>query len=81
MHRLNRPRPLRRLATSLGLGALLLGAPRLGLADGSLTLWSEESLKVAGSSNVFCGTVHSNGTVDVTGNGNTMSGPLDTSSI
>ena len=69
-------RGLRRVAGTVGLVTLaVLAAPGAGQAS-RLSLWAERSINISGNDNLFYGLAHSNGTVDITGNGNTVSGPV-----
>ena len=63
-----------RLAALVGFVALAASAPA---GATTYALFADQSLKVAGSRNVFCGAVHANGTAKVTGNGHLVSGKLE----
>jgi hypothetical protein len=67
----------RALAT-LGVATLtMLGGVPSGRADGSFALFANDSIRITGSNNLFCGAAHSNGTVEVNGSGNGVSGDLE----
>src|SRR5262245_7531137 len=56
--------------------ALTLALPIPGRAS-TLTLWGQQSISLSGNHNNFCGWAHSNGTVNVSGPYNSMSGRLE----
>src|SRR5262249_44351292 len=54
----------------------VIGARIAGARD-ALIMWADQSIKISGSNNSFCGWAHSNGTVEVSGTGNTVTGPFE----
>ncbi len=59
------------------LAATVLATPATGEAGSSLVLWAEESIKISGNANTFCGWAHSNGSVHFTGQDNAVSGRFE----
>ena len=57
-------------------GIVVVGMLATSTAD-AFTLWGKQSIAVPGSQNSFCGSAHSDASVDISGHGNTVSGPFE----